>query len=343
MMITRILAAVMLTTVAGAALAAGMDRRHEPPPTPTTTTTSGSTASAGTSLPPPAGFTASQKIFEDQFTTPALDTTKWNPWLGDDVYGRWSDQGHLASPYSGNNCNSTCSNSYQIMYDDPFSYGDETGIDSAHLVGGSGYLIELANPDAHFSTLGYSWASAAISSYGHAYLPATGGYVQWSAKMPDSRYGAWGGLWLLSANGAELDVQESGYISGSAPVNQILASNWHGTGGQQIIQNTGEDLSAAYHTYGVEYIPGKSWTAYLDGKQMASWTTGVPTNAKYQVLIDMEIAGPSANGWHTVADPVNHPGPYELDVDDVQIYSLSTAAISAPSVTTTRQSPHKHK
>jgi hypothetical protein len=27
---------------------------------------------------------------------------------------------------------------------------------------------------------------------------------------------------------------------------------------------------------------------------MATWTSGVPTNAAYQVLIDMEIAGPLA-------------------------------------------------
>jgi hypothetical protein len=195
-------------------------------------------------------------------------------------------------------------------------------------------LAEIANPNNHFSNLGYSWASSAITSYGHAYLPATGGYVQWHAKMPDSRYGAWAGLWLLSSGGAEMDIQESGYPSGSAPVNNVLASHWQGSGGSQIIQDAGVDLSASYHTYGVEYRPGQSWKLYLDGKLMATWTSGVPTNAAYQVLIDNEIAGPSANGWHTVADPANHPGPFELDVDGVQIYSLAIAPISPPSVPT---------
>jgi hypothetical protein len=190
---------------------------------------------------------------------------------------------------------------------------------------------EIANPSTYFSHLGYSWASAAITSYGHAYLPATGGYVQWHARMPNSLYGAWAGLWMLSANGAEMDIQESGYPWGSAPVNNVLVSHWQGSGGSQIIQNTGVDLSADYHTYGVEYRPGQSWKVYLDGNLMATWTSGVPTNAAYQVLIDMEIAGPLASGWHTVADPANHPGPFELDVDNVQIYSLqSTSSPSAP-------------
>jgi hypothetical protein len=290
-----------------------------------------SVASAGTSLPPPAGYASSQLIFEDRFTSATLDTSKWNPWLGDDQYGRWGNQGQLASPYSGTNCDSTCSDANQVMFYDPFPYGYGTNITGNHLIGGSGYLAEIANPSTYFSNLGYTWASAAITSYGHAYLPSTGGYVQWHARMPNSLYGAWAGLWMLSANGAEMDIQESGYRWGSAPVNNVLASHWQGSGGSQIIQNTGVDLSADYHTYGVEYRPGQSWKIYLDGNLMATWRSGVPTNAAYQVLIDMEIAGPLASGWHTVADPVNHPGPFELDVDNVQIYSLrSTSSPSAP-------------
>lgn len=285
----------------------------------------GGQASAA-SLPPPPGYTKSQLIFEDTFTSPSLDTSKWNPWLGDDNYGRWGDQGALPSPYSGMNCNSTCSNSYQIMHYDPYPYGYGTNTTGSHLLGGgNGNLSLVARPSSYFSRLGYSWASAAVTTYGKAYLPAAGGYVQWHAKMPDSRYGAWAGLWLLSKNGAEMDIQESGYPEGAANVNNVLASNWHGNGGFQVIQDTGKDLSAAYHTYGVEYIPGKSWKVYLDGQLMATWTSGVPTDAQYQVLIDLEIAGQNAAGWHTVADPVNHPGPFQFDIDNVQIYSLSTA------------------
>jgi hypothetical protein len=288
------------------------------------------------SLPPPPGYTVSQLIFEDTFISPSLDTTKWNPWLGNSAYGRWGDLGNLPSPYSAMNCNSTCSNSYQIMYYDPFPYGYGTWTTGAHLLGGgNGNLALVAQPSSHFGSLGYSWASAAVSTYGKAYLPATGGYVQWHAKMPDSSHGAWAGLWLLSSGGAEMDIQESGYPSGAASVNSTLASHWQGTGGSQIIQDTGKDLSAAYHTYGVEYRPGQSWKIYLDGHLMATWTSGVPTNAAYQVLVDLEIAGPNAAGWHTVADAANHPGPFEFDVDSVQIYSLTAPADTTPPSTPT--------
>jgi hypothetical protein len=279
------------------------------------------------SLPPPAGYTKSQLIFEDTFASPSLDTTKWNPWMGDEIHGRWGDRGALPNPYSGMNCDSICSASYTVMYYDPYVYGYGTNTTGTHLLKGSaGNLALVARPSKYFARLGYSWASAAITTYGKAYLPATGGYVQWRAKMPDSSHGAWAGLWLLSAGGAEMDVQESGYLRGTANVNDLLSSHWHGAGGSQIIQDTGKDLSAAYHTYGVEYRPGRSWKVYLDGRLMATWTTGVPTNARYQVLIDLEIAGPKAARWHTVADATHYPGPFELDVDDVQIYSLAKAS-----------------
>ncbi|MBV9828382.1 MAG: VCBS repeat-containing protein [Alphaproteobacteria bacterium] len=278
-------------------------------------------------LSPPAGFSSSQLLLDDNFTTATLDTSYWNPWMGDQTYGRWSDQGKLPSPYSGMN---ESSSTYQVMYNDPYPYGLSTDTTGNHLVGGSGNLGLIATPSSNYSDLGYSWASSAVSS-NKAYLPATGGYAQWEAKMPDSQYGAWAGLWLLSSNGPEMDVQESGYYSGSANVNNVLASHWWGTGGSQIIQNTGTDLSAAYHTYGVEYVPGKSWTVFLDGKEMAQWTTGVPTNAAYELVMDLEMAGPNASGWHTVANTATHPGPFELDVSDVQVYSLSSAPTSAPS------------
>jgi hypothetical protein len=72
----------------------------------------------------------------------------------------------------------------------------------------------------------------------------------------------------------------------------------------------------------MEYRPGKSIKIYLDGNLIATYTSNIPTNAKYQILMDVEVAGPNTAGWHTIADPVNHPGPFNLDVSAVQIYNL---------------------
>lgn len=242
--------------------------------------------------------------------------------MGDDQYGRWSDQGHLSNPYSGMNCDSTCSNSMNIQYYDPYPYGYGTNITGNSLIGGNGNLRMTMKASSHFSSLGYSFSSAAVTSFGKLYIPASGGYIQFRARMPDSRYGGWAGLWLLSANGPEIDVIESGYTSGSTNANNVIASNFHGTGAKQVIKNSGSDLSAAYHIYGMEYRSGQSIKIYLDGVLIVSYTSNIPTNAKYQVLMDVEVAGSNTAGWHTIADAVNHPGPFYLDVSDVQIYSL---------------------
>jgi hypothetical protein len=283
-----------------------------------------SAATGTTSLSPPAGYTTSQLIFDDQFSNSTLNTNNWNPWIGNDQYGRWSDKGNLPSPYSGMNE----PGAYQIMYYDPYPAGDSTNISGQHLVTGTG-LREIASPSSYFSNLGYSWVASGISSYGKVYLPATGGYVQFLAKMPDSTHGAWAGLWFLSKGGsaAEMDLQESGYPAAGAPnANYVLASHWQGPGGNQVIQNTGVDLSAAYHIYGIEYNPGQWWKVYLDGKLMASWINGVNgvviPNDAYEILIDLEFAGSTASPWHTIANATSYPGPFEFDVREVQIYKL---------------------
>jgi hypothetical protein len=282
-------------------------------------------AATGGGMPPPAGYTSAQLIFEDEFTAASLDTTKWNPWMGTDNFGRWGNRGTLPSPYSAENCQASprvCGTGiyYNVIYYDPYPYGYSTNTTGDHLVGGNGNLALIANPQNTFSNLGYSWAGAAVTSYGHAYLPATGGYVQWRAKMPDSRYGAWAVLWMLDTNaGNEIDMQESGSGTNLSIVNNILAMNVHtGNNGQTHI-DTGVDLSAAYHVYGLKYVPGTSITFYLDGAQMAEYKSNIP-NVQYEIIMEFEFAGSNTSGFHTVADPVNHPGPFEFDVNDVQIY-----------------------
>ncbi len=281
--------------------------------------TNASCSAPRSTLSPPAGYMASQLIFEDKFTSAALDVAKWNPWMGEDTYGRWGNQGNLPAPYSGQN-----SGSFQIQYLDPYPYGHSTNTTGEHLVGGNGLLSLIASPSDHFASQDYTWASACISSYGKAYIPATGGYAQFRAKMPDTRYGAWPGIWFMpnaGSDGEEFDLHEGGYFASGAPdSNYVLASHWWGGAANQIVQNTGVDLSADYHVYGVEYLPGQSWKVYLDGNLMATWTSGISTNAKYELIIEMEMAGSLASGWHTVADPVSHPGPFKFEISDVQIY-----------------------
>ncbi len=288
---------------------------HNPPP-PVTNPPPPPSSGA---LTPPAGYSASELTFEDQFTSSSLNTANWNPYMA--LSGiRWQGANDiLPYPYSaignvgGNNAE----------YGDPFPYGASTDNGAGvHMTGGgSSGLHLIASPDAHEP--GYAWAGAYVSGTEKlAVLPATGGYVQIRAEMPDSTHGGWGSLWFMPENhaGQEMDLQETGFLPGGIPVNQVMASSIHS--GPEKFSNVGVDTSAGFHTYGLAYDPGVSVKTYFDGVQQQSWTTGVPTGA-YELIMSMTMMdanGPNLSPPHTVADPVNHPGPYTMSVNDVQIY-----------------------
>ena len=264
-----------------------------------------SSAALAQPLPPPPGYSASQLVFDDQFLLPALDSTKWIPQIAD-AFGIWRQS--VPPPYSAPN-----SGSFSVAYFDPFPQqgSDTTG---PHVVTGNGLRL-IATPSRMFK--GYSWAGGVVCTHGLFYF--TGGYVQFRAKMPDSRTGMWAALWFLEGGG-EIDLQESGFLLGSSNVNHVMAMNFHATGGIQHLLDTGIDLSADYHVYGVEYKPGQSLRIYLDNVLMATYRQNIPTGA-YEILMDLEVAGSLATGWHTVASP-NTSNPGEFDVSEVQVYHL---------------------
>ena len=270
-------------------------------------------------MSPPSGYTRGQLIFEDVFSTSSLDTTKWNPWWGQDSTGRWNDNGNLPSPYSGANAGS-----YDLDYADPYPSAYSTNTTGNHLVTGGGGLQEIATPSSFFTSIGYTWASAALTSYGHWYIPATGGYLQVRALLPDMSHGAWPALWLLPGNvgndGAEFDILDGGVnCTTGACANVTVDSKWFGTGETSTV-NTGVDLTAGYHVYGFQYCPGTSFKVFLDGTLLHTWTSGVSVSANYEVIITHEIASDSASGFHPITSP-SFPGPYIYRVNDVQLYS----------------------
>lgn len=279
-------------------------------------------AQASGTLAPPAGYTNAQLIFEDTFASTSLDTTKWNPFMADDqVGGRWNDNGLLPSPYSAlNNGGGT-----QSSYDNDYPAGFTTPVSPSgnHLVTGSGARFILSQ-DSTYTSLGYPWAGATITSFRKFYLPAAGGYIQVRAKMPDMRYGAWPAIWLLPGNvgsdGAEFDIIDGGVNRTGAAANTSMDSKWFGTG-ETSTTDLGVDITADYHIYGFEYKPGVSFKTYFDGTLLHTWTSGVSATANYELILAITVANPSTSGFHNVPDGV-HNGPFEMDVSCVQVYHL---------------------
>ena len=143
--------------------------------------------------------------------------------------------------------------------------------------------------------------------------PTTGRYVQATMiKIPDTSHGLWPGLWFLGAGATnETGSPQGGFISCYGPtVNWCPITTGYfdnaGTNIDSINSSVGFDASAAPVTYGVEYIPGKSITEWVNGVQYWQVTQAeVPggiTKQAYNIIINLQVGlptQPDGTRWRT--------------------------------------------
>jgi beta-glucanase (GH16 family) len=262
-------------------------------------------------LSAPVGYTAQQMIFDDQFSGTSLDTTKWNTFMGAQGIV-WNNNGNLPPPYSGPNVPGDGS---EAMMFGPSQVAVNNGLT----------LTAQRNTNAY--TGSYPWISGVVTTGGKFDLPAGGWYVQVKAKMPDQSQGMWPGIWFLpgvagtAAN--ELDGYEGG-MTGSSPPNQQGHCVYFTDQGVQLgrLWNTGADVSAGYHVYGVQFVAGHSITAYFDGRpvwQVDASSSAPLTAEPYEIILSLQVATEHTSTWHTVTTAAT---PSEtMDVAEVQAYS----------------------
>ena len=201
-------------------------------------------------MAPPAGYSASQEVLEDQFA----NLNNWNTYYGPGT--PWQNRGKLPSPYSGGNQ----PNSNDMAY-----YSPTQDV----LMSGGGVSLE-ATPNNQFSSQGYTWESGVLTSKNP--LPSSGWYVQVEAQMPDTSAGFWPAIWALPSSSAqELDGFEGGW-PGSSPNLQGHSDTFAASGQIQQVWATpgGANVSSGYNTYGFQYIPGTGMRFYFNGTQVYS-------------------------------------------------------------------------
>ena len=60
----------------------------------------------------------------------------------------------------------------------------------------------------------------------------------------------------------------------------------------------GTDLGAAYHVYGLKWVPGQSLTWYVDGTQIGQVTSAqapIPDDPM-ELIVALDVASPSTSG-----------------------------------------------
>ncbi|MGX5800335.1 family 16 glycosylhydrolase [Bradyrhizobium sp. Arg314] len=263
-------------------------------------------------LSAPTGFASSDLVYEENFSSTALGSD-WHTYITSNAANGWAWN-------TNGSGGSTPGGPYNADYDMP---------SQVSLSNGALDLTAIRQPISGINQGGtpqtFPVTSGAVSSYGN--FEFNGGYLQISMKAP-SGDGAWPGLWLMPGKGAgssgdnfELDIQEGGF-TGSGPADHNFTWHLHGPSGWVgDTIDSGIDLTSGFHTYGINWDPGKSITWYLDGKQMAQVTSAqvaIP-DEPMQLMMNNAVANSNASGWHTALDS-STPSSMQMQIDQVQLY-----------------------
>ena len=259
-------------------------------------------------MAPPAGYSASQLIFDDQFSGTSLNSAHWNTFM--------VGQGGIWNPHGLPAGDSATGIKTHQTYFSPSQVAVNNG------------LTLTMVPDTKYSSLGYRYRSGVVTT-DHKFA-LRGGYVQIKAKMSDVSLGGWPGIWFIhpsSGGGAqEIDLQEGGFtpttagLPSSTPENNIFVSTYHTASGSQSDFSfvTPKPMTAGFNIYGMQYIPGRSIKTYFNGRLVGSWTRSISTTP-YEIVIWNTQASVNASGFHTTGES---PNPSDLTVAEVQAYAL---------------------
>jgi beta-glucanase (GH16 family) len=276
-----------------------------PPRRVTTTTTSDGI---------PVGYSTTDLVFSDDFSGTKLNSANWNTFVtSNGAHGvPWNTNNHGGSGLQNPAlvANSEYYLPSQVQVDDGLTLvADETPT--------PGMLVKTPKT--------YPWRSGALSTYGK--FEFSGGYVQIVAKTP-SGPGMWPSMWMLpgpnATNGddVEIDMFEGGYYgNGVDPLDNF---SWHLHTPQGLeggITNVGVNLSAGFHTYGLQWDPGQYMKWYFDGQlvgQVTQKQASIPVEPM-ELLINLAVANGASAAYRTLPN-ASTPTTDQFQVQKVQIY-----------------------
>jgi beta-glucanase (GH16 family) len=136
--------------------------------------------------------------------------------------------------------------------------------------------IHTQGKTAQGSETKFPWRSGIVTT--HSSFQFRYGFIQVTAKVPKGA-GYWPALWLLVAKRSwppEIDMLE---VYGNHPSVALFTNIPKNLPKVQKRYHT-VDLSAAFHTYGLNWSP-QAITWYLDGRAVFRVTTGIPRKTMY--------------------------------------------------------------
>lgn len=240
----------------------------------------------------PSGY---RLVFSEEFQGNSLDPSKWNSRY------RWGPHWIINSEEQF----------YVDRINDPDFGHNPFSFDGEHL-----HISAIRTPDWLLSKASWQpYLSGALTTYNKFKMRY--GYVEMRAKLPRGR-GLWPAFWLLHQHDndrrPEIDVVE---LIGDTP-NRIFntyhwVENWTAkrTPSYEV---WGPDFSQDFHTYAMQWEPGKI-TWYLDGEQQHQFVDGNVSWEEMYLLVNLAVGG-----WWPGSPDSSTPLPATMSVDYIRAY-----------------------
>jgi len=236
---------------------------------------------AGRRSPPKPSLQQWELVWSDEFDGTAIDGAKWT----------------VAAP------------------SDPNFDGGVNSYDPGHVSLGDGDLV-IRSDVAPSATPGES--PAYLSGKVKMASKFRFGKIEIRAKLPEGQ-GLWPAIWLLPADGSwppEVDVME---MLGNDPQTIYMTNHWGARRRERQTQGTftGPDFTADYHTFTLEWEPGRMrWL--VDGVERWTVRDHVPSKAMY-VILNTSVGG----DWPGAPDH-STAFPQFFDIDYVRVFNRTT-------------------
>jgi Glycosyl hydrolases family 16 len=257
-------------------------------------------------------------LFDDDFTGPSLNRSRWNPYICDNNSKGWpwliQPSVAVASSAIGGK------NGLNAAYALPSAIGVHDGL--------------TLNTYRGTTAAGYSWTGSVMCSrptsndFGSGTVHTAGftfadARVEVRAKMPDLTSGQWPAIWFLPApggKGAEIDLFEGGFLTDKISPNQVMAVDLINRDNGQQFLDCHTDLSAGYHTYSMEYRQGRSIKLFFDDRNVYTYTRNVPAGP-YFIVLSNSMASAHTASWHTQMG-TSTPSINMMQVSSVRVLAL---------------------
>src|SRR5581483_5807747 len=253
--------------------------------------------------------------FDDEFNSLSL----YNPTTGQGTWSTW-----FATQSPNDSGGSLTGNGEQEWYINS-NYAPTSSVQPWTVSNGILTLTGAA-ADASIQPLinGYKYTSGEINT--HNSFSQQYGYFEMRAQLPAGQ-GVWPAFWLVPEDGSwppEIDAME---VLGNDPGKLYTTAHW-GTAANEVSQGwsqEGVDLSAGYHTFGVDWEPDFI-TWYLDGKEyyQIKTPTALVNSGPMYMIANLALGGYWPGNVNSTT-----PFPAQMKIDYIRAYQANPNATAA--------------